>query len=185
MSKSSSTFESEFKTPQGVWRTGELFLETNQDFEGEHKQAIYTLYDEDREYNGKIYSSCKKLYLAIGDPTEYEQVKELFGSLAHWVKLCECKSLKVHIQAWREELELKVKSTAIKNMISLSKGINGGPQARWLAECGWKGPKRGRPTKEEIDGALEKSKKEKENLKDYASRLDLVPEEIISNAEAA
>ena len=47
--------------------TQSLFLEI-----GYTEHAVYTLKDDDYEYNGKVYPSLKKAYLELEDTTEYD-----------------------------------------------------------------------------------------------------------------
>jgi hypothetical protein len=55
-----------------------------------------------------------------------------------------------YIQAWRDELEIKLVSEGIKKMISHAADPKGQTAAKWLADKGW-GEKRkaGAPSKEE------------------------------------
>jgi hypothetical protein len=73
----------------------------------------------------------------------------LVGSWSHWKKLLKRAWFRECRDRWKEELEIKLRSDAIKEMIEQSKGIKGGPAARWLAEKGW-APTRGRPSKDEV-----------------------------------
>ena len=52
---------------QGKPLTQSLFLEI-----GYTDFSVYTLKDQDYEYNDKVYPSLKRLYLEMEDPTEYE-----------------------------------------------------------------------------------------------------------------
>jgi len=125
--------------------TQALFLET-----GDYSDfALYTLKDVDHEYKGKIYPSIKKLYLEIEDPTEYRFVDKCFLNWKHWVRICENVKIAAHINEWRMELEIKLRSDAVKQAITHAK--NGTFQAaKWLADKGWTNPGAGRPSKEDV-----------------------------------
>lgn len=124
----------------GNFRTLSLFFEYNQT----DMAPIFTLKDYDHEG----CASLKQIYLSFNDPTEWEFVEAVFGNWRHWEKLCNNKMLSPYIDQWRKELEIKLRSQAIRNMISQSK--NKDSAAKWLAEGSWKG-KRGRPSKEEVE----------------------------------
>lgn len=59
------------KDKMGRPLTQSLFLEI-----GYSDYAVYSLKDEDYEYQGKVYPSLKKLFLASGDPTGYTTATE-------------------------------------------------------------------------------------------------------------
>ena len=135
--------------------------------------AIYTLKDDDYEYNGKMYPSIKKLYLETLDPTEYTFATTYLLGIKHWYRICQNKLMKDHVDEWRFELELKLRSQGVKQLIMSAKG---GSQSasKWLADKGWSDRPAGRPSKEEI----EREKKLQMNLHDEfaddAKRLALV-----------
>jgi len=129
--------------------TQSLFLEL-----GYPTEAIYTLKEEHYTYKGKLFPSIKKLYLLAEDPTEYTFATTYFLSWKHWLRLCENKKVRQHIDEWREELEMKLRSRAVQEMIrNSSKGKI--VASKWMVDRGW-GEKRkpGRPSKEEIDSHL-------------------------------
>jgi hypothetical protein len=58
----------------------------------------------------------------------------------------ENKLLTEHVRSWREELELKLRARAVKQMMALAD--EGSYQAsKWLADRGWDTRAAGRPTK--------------------------------------
>ena len=127
--------------------TQSLFLEVgyNTDF------AVYTQKDEDYEYNGVVYPSLKKLYLAHEDPTEYDFACTYLLGWEHWQRICRNKMFKKMVENWREELELKLRSQAVRDIIELSTGDKGFQAAKWLADKGWDKRGAGRPSKEDIE----------------------------------
>lgn len=136
--------KSKLKAANGVPLTQGLFLEIQY---GEF--AVFTLKDEDYEYNGQIYPSLKKLYLEMEDVVEYEFATTYLLGWAHWQRMCANKQLLKHINEWREELELKLRSKAVKAMrdkVNTEQGINA---AKWLAEKGWDKKAVGRPNKQQ------------------------------------
>lgn len=124
--------------------TQSLFLEM-----GYTSNAIYTLKDVDYTYKGKLYPSAKRLYLELGDPTEYEFATKYFLGWDHWQRICANKLVSEHIMKWRDELEVKLRSQAVRMNIEAAK--NGNYQAaKWLADRGWLTRAAGRPSKAEV-----------------------------------
>jgi hypothetical protein len=125
--------------------TQAMFLEA-----GYSSMAIYTLKDEDYLYEGKLFPSIKKLYIEEADPTEYQFAVKYLLNWKQWIRICENKILRAHVDEWREELEMKLRCQAVKEMIQNSK--KGKIQAsKWLADRGWAQRGAGRPTKAEIE----------------------------------
>jgi hypothetical protein len=129
----------------GRFRTQSLFLEL-----GYAEEALFTLKDFDHEWNGKIYPSLKRLYLEMADPTEYAFATEYLLNWRHWQRICENKVLGRHIDEWRDELEVKLRSKAILDAIHAAKDGNF-QAAKWVADRGWSTKGRGRPSKEEVE----------------------------------
>jgi hypothetical protein len=125
--------------------TQSLFLEV-----GYSEYAVYTLKEFDYEYKGKVYPSLKKLYLKEEDPTEYVFAEKHLLGWQHWKRLCENKVIRKHVDEWREELELKIRSQAIRDMMGLCASENGNfSAAKFLADRGWEKRGAGRPSKAE------------------------------------
>lgn len=134
--------------------TQALFLEL-----GYQKEAIYTLKEVDHEYEDKIYPSIKRLYLEMNDPTEYNFATTYFIGWSHWMRICENKAIRKHIDEWREELEIKLRAKAVEQvMLEASKGSF--QASKWLADRGWSNRGAGRPSKLE----QEKHKKIQETI---------------------
>lgn len=112
--------------------------------------AIYSLKDYDCEYKGKTYPSIRKLYMEMCDPTEYEFATKYFLNWDHWKRITENKLLMSYIQEWRDELEVKLRSRAVKLTIANAEGGNY-QAAKWLADRGWNTRGAGRPTKGEVE----------------------------------
>lgn len=140
-----------FKDSQGKWLTQSLFLEFKW-----NEDALYTLGDSDKEYKGRILPSIKRLYIELGDVTEYEFANEHFGGWNHWKKLRGNKAIAKHIDEAKDELELKLMATGVKQIIEHAKGDKGYQAAKWLADRGWDTRKAGRPSKDEVEGELKK-----------------------------
>lgn len=125
--------------------TQSLFLEI-----GYSDFAVYTLKEDDYEYNGKVFPSLKKLYLEEEDPTEYDFANKHLLGWRHWKRLCENKAIRKHIDEWRDELEIKIRCKGVKNiMFSAQQGNY--QAAKWLSDRGWETRGAGRPSKEEVE----------------------------------
>ncbi len=124
-----------------------LFLEVNYgDF------AVYSLKEVDHVHNGKTYLSLKRLYLECADPTEYEFATTYLLGWKHWQRLCDNKMLRVHIDEWRDELEIKLRAKAIKYILETSSGPVANFQAsKWVADRGWAVRGAGRPSKADVE----------------------------------
>lgn len=145
-----------------------LFLEINYNTDF----AVYTLKEDDFEYQGKLYPSLKKLYLKEEDPTEYVFATKHLLSWKHWKRLCENVVLRRHIDEWREELELKLRSQAIRDMQSLCSSENGNfSAAKFLADRGWEKRAAGRPSKAEKEKRLAMDDRLKSEFEDDVARL--------------
>ncbi|HET8689243.1 MAG TPA: hypothetical protein VFM18_21740 [Methanosarcina sp.] len=125
--------------------TQSLFLELTY-----NEKAVYSLKEDHCEWEGKIYPSLKRLYLEIEDPTEYEFATKYLLGYKHWKRICENKQLIRHVEEWREELEMKLRSKAVKNML-LSAQEGNYQAAKWFADRGWSNKGAGRPTKADVE----------------------------------
>lgn len=140
----------------GKFRTQSLFLEL-----GYGAEALFTLKDQDHVHEGTTYLSMKRLYLEFEDPTEYEFANEILLGWKHWQRMCENKLIRKHIDDWRDELEVKLRSRAITDAIKEAR--KGHFQAaKWVADRGWSTRGAGRPTKAET----ERQKKIEERIED-------------------
>lgn len=129
----------------GKFRTQSLFLEL-----GYGADALFTLKDQDHEHDGTTYLSMKRLYLEFEDPTEYEFANSVLLGWKHWQRMCENKVIRKHIDEWREELEVKLRSQAIRDAIQEAK--KGHFQAaKWVADRGWSTRGAGRPSKADVE----------------------------------
>ena len=118
--------------------TQSLFLEIGYKTEF----AVYTLDDVDKIYKGKTYPSLKRLYLEAEDPVEYTFACEHLLGWKHWQRLCNNKITGAHIDEWREELELKMRSQAIQEIVEISTTEKGFQAAKFIAKKEVENPKK-------------------------------------------
>ena len=125
--------------------TQSLFLEI-----GYNDFAIFTLKEQDYDYNGKLYPSLKRLYLEMEDPTEYEFASTYLLGWRHWKRMNENKILAKHFDEWREELEYRMRCKGVKALLNSAK--NGNFQAaKFFVDKGWDKRQAGRPSKLEME----------------------------------
>lgn len=129
------------KDTQGRPLTQGLFLEISYNTQ----YAVYTLKDEDHEYEGKVYPSLKRLYLSMEDVVEYDFANKYLLGWSHWKRLQENKAINKYITEWREELELKLRSQAVRDIIDMTADEKSFQAAKWIADKGWEKLAKGRP----------------------------------------
>lgn len=104
---------------------------------GNNQYTKYTL--KRRDYKG--YPSLYRLYMEMGDPTEYTFATKYLYDWKHWNLLCDTSWFKPHIDEWREELEIKHQAQALHNLklMSQDKADKNYYQAnKFLIDKGWK-----------------------------------------------
>ena len=162
-----------YKDVMNRYRTQSLFWEYNAD--RKEFEPLWTCKDEDHK-SGK-YPSLKHLYIAMNDPTEYSFAMKYFGSYEHWKVLCSREWFKPIVEAWRDELELKMKSEALVTIREISDDKDDSralQAARYLADKGWldKATK-GRPTKESVQGETKRLAHKASELDEDATRIGI------------
>lgn len=140
-----------FKADNGNWLTRGLFYETTL---ADKSTVVYTL--KERDHEG--YPSLYRLYMEASDPTEYTFATTHMGSWSHWEYLLGNKWFSEYISAWRKELEIKIRSTALASIIAAGKHPDtkvAFAANRYVLSGDWTPTKskRGAPTKAEIANA--------------------------------
>lgn len=147
-----------FKNNQGKYYTNALFKELDGFDAG---VSLYTLASEDITVGDKTYIALRKEYLRIEDPTEYHFAVKYFDSWKHWKEVRESPKIKPHVDEWREELEVMLRSKGVKGVYD--KALDGDYQAsKWLADRGWSDKptkKRGAPTRADVVAEARKEAK--------------------------
>lgn len=106
----------QFRNSHGVRLLKGLFLEVaiNTD------NVLYTLRRDDREAEIKgetiLLPSIRRLYLETMDPTEYEFANKYFEDYEHWEMVSNSPFLKDHVESWRRELRVKIRSEAYRQL---------------------------------------------------------------------
>lgn len=127
--------------------------------DGSGKRVVLQLFKEFARVDVKfkpVYSleEVKQVFLDCRDPSEYDVAMKVVGDWEHWEEIRNHPLIKPHVEKWHKELEVKLRSEAIKQMVSHSKQPGGTAAAKWLADKGYasEGVKKGvgRPKKEEV-----------------------------------
>lgn len=150
MSTSTGKEVPSYKSTTGRYLTESLFYETSRGTAS--SDPVFTLKDEDH----KGHVSMKRLYLEIGDPSEFEFAKRVLGSWQHWQLLTGLSWFKPHVQEWRDELmsQLRSKAAAAAIEILADPEANASTKmqaSRYITSRGWEDqPTKGRPTKKQV-----------------------------------
>ena len=136
---------------------------------------MFTLKDHDH----KGYLSLYRLYMEMEDPTEYEFANTYLGGWVHWELLCRASWFIPYVTRWRLELDLKMKSQAIKKIKEVAKqnSPNMFQANKMLIERAWEAKtpktstKRGRPSTEEVQGELNRVVEEERQIDEDWNRL--------------
>lgn len=161
--------KSKMKDEKGRYLVQGLFLEDRYNPD----MSMFTFDGEDKVYKGKTFYSLKRLYLDMADPVEYRFATTYLYDWPHWERLCKNALVGRHIEAWRRELQLMLAAEGVQNMLELAANGSSFQAAKYLAENGWVKEKRGRPSKEEIEGHLKAAKKEVEEFNEDFELLKL------------
>lgn len=158
-----------FKDDGGRYLTQSLFLELGYDTD----KAVFTFDGHDKEYKGNTYFSLKKLYLDSEDPHEYLFATENLYDWEHWQRLCNNKAILEHISIWREELQIKLASLGVQEILRATE--DGNFQAsKYIADRGWD-KKVGRPSKADIEKKTKLDERLIDEFKDDFERVGVVP----------
>lgn len=147
-----------------------LFFELSRD----KSSVVYTLKDNDH----LSFPSLYKLYMHTADLTEWNFAEWYMDGWEHWEMLTNCTWFKDYVTRWRKELEIKVRSAALADIILTAQtstkdsfGAN-----KLLLSGGWKSPeerkeegrKVGRTTKNAINKQADLIVREKNDInKDF------------------
>ena len=118
-----------------------------------------------------MYISLKKRYLEMEDLTEYDFANRWFVSWSHWQTALKTAFIRKEVEQWREELEVKYRAKGLRSIIDSAEKGNYNA-AKCLLDKGWL-PKRGRPTKAEIEGEKRKAAQIKDELDEDLERIGL------------
>ena len=153
----------------GRYRTRSLFVELIQKEQvAAGYKPVYSLAGDTK------YEDLHELYMECGDPTEYEFAISAWGSWEHHERMVELDWFMEYLNTWRAELQVKMKSQAIKALmeVAVGSGNRGITAAKYIASYGWE-KKAGRPSKADQEKAKRTKAGIDEETQDDAKRLGL------------
>jgi hypothetical protein len=119
-------------------------------------------------------------YIADADPSGYTTATRIFGDYGYWKHLLKAGWFREAVRTWDEELEAKLYAEGLAKIRELANSEDKGAltAAKYLANREFKsenraGPKRGRPSNEEIEGKLSQAAEELSDLNSDATRIGL------------
>lgn len=146
-----------YKDSMGRWLRRELFIDAPINHSDGSRPPVFCLFGE---RPGLI--SAQKTFVQEGDPTGYRWAMKYLGAFEHWLRLLESNWFREALDIWQKELAAKeeaemrailreiAKDSDNKSQLAAAKYLN--EQARLRDGS----PKRGRPSKAEVDGELKK-----------------------------
>ena len=160
--------KTKLKDTMGRPLTQALFLE----MEYNEKYAYFTINDDDKEYKGRVYPSLKKMYMEIGDPTEYQFAMTCLLGWKHWERMKRNSKLAPMFEEWADELEVMLRSNALMAINEIAD--DNFQAAKYITEKGWDKRPAGRPTKDRSEREDNIIKKVNEDFADDFKRLKIV-----------
>lgn len=129
---------SKFRNEQNQLLTRGLFVE--QTLVDNQDRCLYSLSRVEKTRGGKTFPSLYKLYMDENDILEHDFATKYFEGWEHWQMICNSWWMKPLIAKWREELEVRKVSDALKiieaEAIANTKYSYGA--AVYLSKKGWK-----------------------------------------------
>jgi hypothetical protein len=151
----------------GRFHTKALFVETiSKELLAKGIKPIYSL-------NGDpAYIDIHEMFINSNDPTGYTFAIAAFDSWEHLKHLKSLEWFKRHYNRWEEELEIKMRSGAIRSLVHVAEndGSRGITAAKYIADKGWE-KKRGRPSNSEVERERKIQATIKSELEDDFNRL--------------
>lgn len=160
--------------------TQELFYELNKGIIDPYYS--FTRQEDFVDDQGRTILSLHRLYMEMEDPSEYLFGRTYFDGYDHWTKITETVFFKDTLQAWRQELALKIKAKAFANLkeqadkgnldankFILNSDMSNGLPANLKVPAG----KRGRPSNTNVTSEMEglSLKEEKKMLQEDLKRI--------------
>lgn len=183
--------KSPFRNSNNTLRTKQLFVEYNRN--PEREGAMYSIsridktraiktYDKlgNEQIIHKTYPSLFKLYMQENDPLEHEFALKYFESWFHWCEIANSSWMKPLLKQWREELELRIQSDALKAI--QAEAINDTKYSYaanlYLAKKSWKEPK---PKTEENTTRSTRGRPSKAQIAEEASKMAMAQHDVFED----
>ncbi len=106
--------------------------------DGYSRKVILSLFEEFKRTEftplWSLYKDWKPIFMDTLDPTEYQTAMRLIGDWDHYLAIRNHPKIKPIMDKWALEMEIKIRSDAVRNMFHHSKQPNGAAAAKWVAE---------------------------------------------------
>ena len=164
-----------YKNDSGQKYTKQLFYEQwiNMPIENRVVEPPFTLNNPKEGY-----ICFREEYVKDSDPTGYTTAMRLLGDYTYWQYLMKVRWFVEAKKGWDEELDAKIESQALAKIqeIANSDSKSAMSAARFLAQLEYRknGPKRGRPSNDEVEGLLKEEAKHRASVEDDAARIGLI-----------
>lgn len=171
------------KDSMNRYRVASLFWELRNTRDVKILAPLFTMKDRAHTVPSKdgksliTYPSLKEIYMSYNHVpyNEYDFAMEIFGSWEHWKIIADSNTCCSMVASWREELAIKIKSKAVRNIMEASNSANaiGVNAARYLADEGYVPKKVGRISREERERVKKIAAGVANNLTEDMERLGL------------
>lgn len=166
--------ETNIVTQRGRRLTKQLFHEmwVGLPEEGRTHSPKFTLH---RDKPGLI--NFGREYIQYGDMTGYKMANKYLEDYYHWNLLMKANWFKEAKAIWDEEIEARLHAESMETLLAIAKGE--GPQAiqaaKFIATKGYKDKqalsKRGRPTKDQLEGQIKRELEDAKVISNDAARI--------------
>lgn len=173
---------SKFRNSRNARYTRQLFVE-NQQVRSNDECTIEPMYSLYYDYDG--IPNFRKEYVRLGDPSGYKLAELYLEDYDHWEMLMRCSWFREAKEQWDRELDAKLTAEgmdAVKTLADGGEGVSPAVQlqaAKFMATKAYRDkgdakPKRGRPSKEEVEGNLKQETADAKAFADDLKRIQLV-----------
>lgn len=106
------------------------------------KKVVVGLFEEfdrpDRKFRPPFkLSDWKEVFIQSHDPSEYDAAMKLVGDWEHWQLIRNHPFISPYVDNWHKEMEVMLRSEAIKLMHQHARQQGGTAAAKWLADKGY------------------------------------------------
>lgn len=153
--------------------TVSLFWEKRNAAIEEKYPPLFTIKDKEHVVKGVEYVSLKRIYMSYDHVPgmEYEFAMDIFGDWLQWKEIADKSAIRDVVQEWRDEVDVRIKANAMRNLLQLSKDNLAASRAILAGEH--KERQRGRPSKAEVEREKKIAAGVRDNLDADMERLGI------------
>lgn len=170
-----------------TWKTRTMFVDiltksqmSSQPRYVDYDSSLCPYWLSERWVEGDPRPILRELFIELRDMTGTKLAKKHLGGWQHLAHLMKSPWFKAEWDKWQEELFMEIQADSLDKIaeIAAQEGATALSAAKFLANKEWEkaatSKKRGRPSKEEVDGALKQEvKKVSDARKDYERMLNM------------